>query len=73
MKNKVHKIRTIYCEEKGVQDGDPSHSPPTPLASLGPEAADLGGKLALASFGGFWRVLLILASFPKTHTFCNNS
>jgi hypothetical protein len=24
------KIRTIYCEEKGAHNGDPSHPPPPP-------------------------------------------
>jgi hypothetical protein len=76
------KIRTIYCEEKGVQDGEPSHPPPPPVATLGPGAADFGENSQLVSFGGFWRVLTdfgefcgflqILADYPKTCTYFNN-
>jgi hypothetical protein len=52
------KIRSIYCEEKGVQDGDQSHPHP--------EAADFWEKLAV---GEFWRILASLGEFSENSHF----
>jgi len=56
----IKRPRSLYCEEKGVQDGDPSHPPLPP-----------SGDFEVRSHG-FWQIFRIFADFPKTCTFCNN-